>query len=397
MIPLEEALARVDEAAGRRPVPSETVPVREAAKRFLASDQRSRVDLPPFDKAAMDGYAVLADDVREEYRLVGAVAAGEAGVDSLAPGTTVKVMTGAPVPRGTAKVVMVEQATERDGRVRFERPGAASNMCRQAEDVAAGQTVLTAGSRLGVLEIANLIGCGIAEVEVARRVTLAVISTGDELADRVTELSPGKIMNTNGPLLADLARESGLAVAGEQTVPDDKSRLVATVKHALAEADIVVLSGGVSAGDYDFVPEAITAAGLRTHFSLVAVKPGRPTTFATGDRGVLFGLPGNPVAVYLMFHLFVLRVAARMSGGSYQPREFRVRLANEFTRRSTSRTEYAPCRVSRDGLAETVPYHGSAHLAALIQADGFLRIPPGVKSLAAGAEATLVTFGPGGG
>lgn len=397
MIPLETGLALVDGEIGDRRVPSETVPVREATGRILAADQRSRFDSPAFDKAAVDGYAIPADDGHEEYRLLETVAAGQPGISALTPGTAIKVMTGAPVPPGATRVIMVEQATERNGLVRFENPRAASNICRRAEDVAAGQTILTAGSRLRALEIANLIGCGITEVDVTRRVSLAIISTGQEIVDSVAALGPGKIMNTNGPLLSGLAQEFGLAVASEETVPDDRSKLVAVMLRALAEADIVVLSGGVSVGDYDFVPEAIMETGLKIHFSRVAVKPGKPTTFATGEKGILFGLPGNPVAVYLMFHLCVLRAAARLSGGVYEPQGFKVRLGGPFSRRSGSRTDYVPCRIAADGLAETVTYHGSAHLAALMQADGFLVIPRGDQSLAAGEEVTFVMLREGGG
>ncbi len=392
MIPLDTALALVDREVGDSRVATERVPVREAAGRFLAADQRSKLDLPPFDKSAMDGYAIPAGDLCDEYRLAGIVAAGDQGIDVLASGTTVKVMTGAPVPPGAVRVVKVEQATERDGLVRLEQPSSASNICKRAEDVAVGQTVLEAGTRLEALHIANLIGCGIDEVEVARRVRIAVISTGDEIVDSVAELSPGKIMNTNGPLLSGLARRWGLATVREEIVPDDRAKLRRTLEQASAEADLVVLSGGVSAGDYDFVPEVITEIGLRIHFSRVAVKPGLPTTFATGDKGILLGLPGNPVAVYVMFHLFVLRAAARLSGGVYEPRAFKVRLAHELTRRSAARAEYCPGRLSGDGFAEKVSYHGSAHLAALMQADGFLVIPRSVDSLPAGAEVPFVSF-----
>ena len=392
MIPLETALAIVDQEIGNRRVPIEALPVRDAANRFLAADQKSKLDLPSFDKSAVDGYAILEGDIRDEYRLAGIVAAGEPGRDTLVAGTTLKVMTGAPVPPGAAKVVMVEQATEHDGWVRIDDLASANNICRRAEDVSVGQTILEAGTRLRPLHVANLIACGIDEVEVARQVRLAIISTGDEIVDSVANLEPGKIMNTNGPLLSGLARRWGLAVTCEKTVADDKAALRHTLEHALAETDLVVLSGGLSVGDYDFVPEVIEDCGLRIHFSRVAVKPGLPTTFATGEKGRLWGLPGNPVAVYVMFHLFVLRAAARLSGGTYEPRTFAIRLAHEVTRRSTTRAEYCPCRISSDGLAERITYHGSAHLTALMLADGFLIIPQGVKSLPPGAEVTFVTF-----
>ncbi len=383
----------MDEKIGGRRVPTEKIPVREAVGRILAADQFSKVDLPPFDKSAMDGYAVLEGDQHSRLRIEGVVTAGDPGTDKLLPGTTVKVMTGAPVPPGTARVVIVEEAVEEDGHVRFENPSPASNICKKAEDVAVGDRILKAGVRLGALEISNLISCGIGDIDVARPVSVAVISTGDELVDSFSNLSRGKIMNSNGPMLQELARKFSMTVTSEVSVTDEPSKLTAVIQQALREADMVVLSGGVSAGDFDFVPQAIEEAGLQIHFSRVAIKPGKPVTFATNENGILFGLPGNPVSVFLTFHLFVLHAAARLSGASYEPKTFNIRLANDYTRRSGERMVYVPCRITSDGFAEPVIYHGSAHLAALMQAEGFLIIPIGVRSMTSGAEVPLVMFG----
>lgn len=395
MISLEKALSIVDDSVGTRRVPTERIPVREAAGRILSADCVSAVDVPPFNKSAMDGYAVLPDDQHDRYRVVGVVSAGEPGVDTLEPGTTVKVMTGAPVPPPAHRVIRLEEAVEEDGYVRFDNPSAARNICKRAEDIAVGDTILTAGSRIGALEIANLIGGGISEVEVAARIRVAIVSTGDEIVDAPSKLSPGKIMNTNGPLLGELSRRCGLVVVSEEMAPDDPSRLTEVVGRCLDTADVVVLSGGVSVGDFDFVPEAIVASGLEIHFSRVATKPGKPSTFATGERGIFFGLPGNPVAVYLTFHLFVLRAVALLSGSTYAPRELKFRLAVDYAVRSSDRRAHIPCRISPNGFVEPVVYHGSAHLAALMKTDGFIIIPHDTGPLRAGSEVTLITFGGG--
>ncbi len=200
-------------------------------------------------------------------------------------------------------------------------------------------------------------------------------------------------MNSNGPLLRGLSERWGLAVCSEVAVADDKAKLRESLERTLGEADVVVLSGGVSAGDFDFVPEIMTDCGLEIHFSRVAVKPGLSTTFATGDKGILFGLPGNPVAAYVMFHLFVLRAVALMSGGRWKPRTFKVRLARDFKRRIAVREEYYPARITGEALAETIGYHGSGHLSAILEADGFMVIPRDVDSLSAGAEVKFAMFG----
>ena len=390
MIPIDEALGIVDAALGCTAPVGERIPARQTRGRVLLADQKSRVDLPAFDKSAMDGYAVLPDDERDHYRLLETIVAGHVGQAALVPGTAVKVMTGAAVPEGSARVIMVEDAEEHADLVTVRKHRRASNICKRGEDVRAGDVVLTAGTVLGSVEIANMIACGITEVEVARRVRAAVISTGDEIVDCFDLLAPGKIMNSNGPMLAGLAGEFGMAVVSEETVSDDKDATEKAMREAIERSDIVMLSGGVSVGEFDFVLDAFADVGLKVHFSRLAVKPGKPTVFATAPDKAVFGLPGNPVSVFLMFHLFVLRAAALMTGRTPNTREFRLRLATELKRRGTDRQSFVPARLTRNGDVEPVSYHGSAHLAALMRADGFLIVPVGVSELAAGDEVGFV-------
>ena len=393
IIPLDEAVHILDETLADVKPTSETVSVREARGRVLLADQLSELDLPPFDKSAMDGYAVLLDDEREEYRLLETVAAGKVGKQQLVPGTTVKVMTGAPVPAGTGRVIVVEHAEEYGDVVRVHTPGGPPHICRQAEDVRRGDVVLPAGTSLDALDIANLIACGITDVTVAQRVKLAIINTGEEIVDSRSLLEPGKVMNVNGPLLVGLAEEHGLVVVSEQSVADDRQAIAQALRTGLAQADVVVTSGGVSAGDFDFVVEALGDVALKLHFPQVAVKPGKRTVYASEQGKVVFGLPGNPVSVYVMFHLLVLPAVARLSGAKYERRELRLRLGTEFKRRKTERTEYVPCRLTNEGKVEAVEYHGSAHLTALTQADGFFVVPLGTGAIAAGDEVIFLPLG----
>lgn len=390
MIPLEEAWALVEEALGGRAAARETVPVRAAQGRLLAADQHARLELPPFDKSAMDGYAILAGDVRTEYRLLETVAAGQTPSAELLPGTTVKVMTGAPVPAGTGMVVMWEVTEEAGGTVRVLRHEGKCNIRLRGEDVRVGDRVLSAGCVLDALDLANLIACGISDVPVAPRLRLAVLSTGDEIADDPADLRPGKIMNTNGPMLAHLAGANGLTVVAERTIPDDLEQTVAALREALAAADVVVLSGGVSVGDFDYVLDAFRQVGLTVHFSRIAVKPGKPTVFATAGEKAVFGLPGNPVSVCLMFHLFVVRAARLLCGVPASLREFRLPLAGDFRRRNADRLQFSPARLTETGAVEPLAYHGSAHLLSLAAADGFFSVPAGVTDLPAGEPVTYL-------
>jgi molybdopterin molybdotransferase len=405
-VTLDEAWAAVDEAFGpagpgesgdAEKRESHMLPPAEAVGRVLLAEQRSRLDLPPFDKSAMDGYAVCPGDQRREYRLLAVVAAGQMPAAPLVPGSAVKVMTGAPVPQGAGLVIKREHAEEVGRTVRVLRHAGEPNICRRGEDVRAGDLILPAGRVLTAADAANLISCGIVEVPVAERVRLAIISTGDEIVDDPGEIVPGKIMNSNGPMLAALAARWGMDSAAPLHVPDDMAATVAALEESLAAADVVVISGGVSVGDFDCVRGAMGKAGLTTRFCSVAIKPGRPTVLATSrpafgapERGhagrarAVFGLPGNPLSVFVMFHIFVLRAAAVLRGSRWPLRQIRLPLGVPLSRRKADRLEFLPAAVNDDGRVVPVECHGSAHLLALVGADGLLQVPIGVRELSAG-------------
>ena len=394
----DEALTIVDRAASAMTISREKLAVREAVGRILAEDQLSRVQLPPFNKSAMDGYAVLHGDQRDKYDVhPETILAGNRQQPALRPGLAVKVMTGAPVPDGAGRVIPVENVTVENVAaandvIEITRPSTARHICVQGEDVQVGDVVVRAGAHLGAVEIANLIGCGITEVDVFRPVRLAVLSTGNEIVDDPAKLVHGKIMNTNGPMLAMLARQFSMDVVMEESIPDNLEATVATISAAVERADVVTLSGGVSVGDYDFVGTALRDAGLDMHFNTVGIKPGRPLTFATGCDVAVFGLPGNPVSVHVMFHVFVLRAVARMCGGQYPLREIELPLGADFHRRKADRVEYVPARLDEDGTLSAVEFHGSAHLTALTESDGFFVVPIGVSELAAGARVVFLSL-----
>ncbi len=387
LVPLEEALATVDRVLAGRAIETETVPVSNARGRILAECQVSRLDLPPFDKSAMDGYAVMADDERESYRVLEVIPAGQSPSRQLEPGAAAKVMTGAPVPEGSARVVMVEDTDGGEETVQVFRHHEGSNICKKGEDIRAGQTILPAGTKLDAIAIANLISCGVTSVKVRRKVRVAIYTTGDEIVDSFDRIVPGKIMNSNGPMLSVLAQENDLDIVSSGWVSDDRAQLTEAIEEAAAAADLTLLSGGVSAGDFDFVPGALQDAGFAIHIDSVAVQPGKPVTFATrGDR-IALGMPGNPVSVFLTFHLYVRRIAALLSDAPPPQRSFSVSLGTELKRKRAKRAGFVPCAINDDGRAEPAPYHGSAHLLALGAADGFLEIPRGVTHLPVGATA----------
>jgi molybdopterin molybdotransferase len=393
MISLVSARQIVAEAIGDIKLPTEDVSVRHAAGRILSQDQLSAIDIPPFNKSAMDGYAIPPGDGCEEYRLLETVAAGDVPRYKLTAGTAVKVMTGAPVPEGAEKVVMIEKTTEANGLLRVVSPDSASHICYRGEDIRRGDVVLSAGTVLGPADIGNLISVGITRVSVTRRVRIGIIATGNEIVDCPNQLAEGKIMNANGPVLSALCQRYGLDVVDEVIVPDELDKTISVLEDMMARADIVVLSGGVSVGQFDFVAEAMKQAGVTVHFDRLAVKPGKPMTFASLEDGkVVMGLPGNPVAVYLMFHFFVLYAARLLSGRKTELAFTALPLGFNFHRRKADRTAFVPCRLQPDGSLGKIDYHGTAHLMVLSGSDGFFRVPKATTRISAGESVDFINF-----
>lgn len=388
MIPLETALQIIREVLAAPRTKSARVPLREALGRVLTADVASPLDFPHFDRAAMDGWAIPVGGERR-YRVVGVLNAGDTatiaavtgeGAPPLADGTTMKVMTGAPVPPGTARVVPVELAREGDGTVEITATGDVEALpaCihTRGQDVTCGEVVARAGERLTAVRLANLLSVGVEEVSARRRPRVTIAPTGDELVARAADLAPGRILDTNGPLLEMILREAGCTAGAHVAIPDDPRETKARLAGMLGQSDLVVLTGGVSAGDRDFVPDALRALDFTVHFDRVAVQPGKPTLFATGARGVVFALPGNPVSAFVTAHLFVLPALALLEGAREWPRFVTLPLAEAWRGRPRDRVRLYPAQLTRDGAVSLLPYHGSGHLRALIEADGLVRIEP---------------------
>ena len=384
MILVEEAFGIVDDTVSGGRLDSETVSVSHALGRTITTDQVSGIDLPPFNKSAMDGYAVTAGDERDEYRVIEFVPAGCIAKKPLKPGTAVKVMTGAGVPENVGKVIMVEHVREDEDKIFVVSHSNESNICQQGEDVRRGDVILRSPAVLGPLEIGNLTSVGITQVPVFRRIRVGIISTGNEIVDEPDQLAPGRIMNVNGPMLEALCDEHGLDVVSNSIVPDDAAATQEAIGRLLEKSDMILVSGGVSVGDLDFVSEAMTQTKLTVHFSRVAVKPGKPMTFASKGSQVVFGMPGNPVSVFVMFHLFVVRAIRLMRGLEPEIGHVEFEMGENYQRRKVNRITYLPCRITDQGRLEAVEYHGSAHLRSLLGSDGFFIVPRGIAKVSAG-------------
>ncbi|MFV1980521.1 MAG: gephyrin-like molybdotransferase Glp, partial [Rhodothermia bacterium] len=320
------------------PCGSERVDIGDATGRILAEQIVAHDDIPPFDNSAMDGYAVLSDDfsvIPVELRIIEDVPAGSTPQTTIIPGTCARIMTGAQIPPGADSVTPVEW-TSGFGNVgesvsinRAPVPG--QHVRRVGEDVTAGTSLFGAGTAIRASMIGTLASLGYGRMSVALRPTVSVVATGSELVEPGKSLSPGQIRNSNGPGLASLARSAGADVIFEQVARDDYDETIATLRSA-SEADILIVSGGVSVGSHDFVKEALDQLGANLLFWRVRQKPGKPLLFGMMNNTLVFGLPGNPVSSTVCFYQYVYPAIARFLGADIGRLIRRARLASPITK-----------------------------------------------------------------
>lgn len=406
LLTLAEALAAALRAI--QPVrESETVPLLDAYGRVLAADLPARLDVPPCDHSAMDGFALHLADLQTEQPtrlpVVGRALAGHPHAGTVPRGAAVRITTGAVLPDGPDAVVMQEQcriAPDESG-IEIEpkvaarlKPG--ENIRRRGEDVRAGTMLLSGGSRLRPQEVALAAGQGIATLAVVRRLRVAAASTGDELHEPGTELSPGGIYESNRYTLIGLLRRLGCAVTDLGILRDERDGILPVLREAAATHDVLLTSGGVSVGTADVVREVIAELG-RIAFWRLAVKPGKPVTFGWIDHCMVLGLPGNPVSVAVAFLLFARPLLLRLMGA--EPAEpLRLRATADFEfRRKPGRREWLRARLRYDSEQNPVVsvYHtnSSGALSSLAWADGLVELPEDCAGVAPGDAVEYLPFG----
>ncbi|HEX6242108.1 MAG TPA: gephyrin-like molybdotransferase Glp [Polyangiales bacterium] len=391
---VEEAYAEV--LAAFAPLGSERVPLLSSLGRFSARRVVADKELPPFDNSAMDGYAFAARDLAETSAAAplvlpvrGESRAGGERLDPLVPGSAQRIFTGAPLPPG-ADTVELQENVARDGdKVRFERaPRPGANVRARGSDVALGAPALEAHCLIGPGEIALLASLEQASVDVFRRPRVAIVCTGDELRDLGAPARPGSIVNSNAYALVAQVREAGADAWLLPPARDRRDEIVEALRAALS-ADVVVLSGGVSVGEYDLVRDALADVGVELAFYKVRMKPGKPLSFGRNGRVPVLGLPGNPVSAWVTFELFV-RPGLRLMLGDPSPS--RARLQVRLTRalaHAPGRTEFARAqlRATPAGvLAAPLANQGSGALSSLVGVDALLEIPADRGDLPAGTE-----------
>ena len=398
MIPFDDALRTV--LGNVSPLGATRVPLDAALGMVLAEDVASDVDMPPFNKSAMDGFAVVAADLAAAPRtlpVVQEIPAGALPTGPIEAGQCARIMTGAPVPDGADTVVRVEDTEpgpEPDTATFLKATPRGMNVCWKAEDVSAGQVVLRAGHVVRAPEVAVLASCGQAEASVVRKPTVAVLATGDEVVPIGRVPGPGQIRNANSHYVAARLRRLGIEAVDLGVARDEEASLREALARGLA-CDVLVISGGVSMGDYDLVPGVLRELGTEILFDSVAMQPGRPTVFGRRGSTRVFGLPGNPVSVLTAGELFLVpAVRAMMGFGQVNPPRHKAVLA-ERAKHRPGRLAHVPGVLSEgpDGWSvRPLPYHGSAHIHALSQSNGLIVLPVDDGLVEAGTQVEVVAL-----
>ena len=398
MLPFEEALRVVLNSA--RGLAGERVDIRQAANRVLAEHVKSEMDIPPFNKSAMDGYACRRADLARELAVVETIPAGYTPTHSIGPNQCAKIMTGGVVPEGADCVVMKEYVeSPADNTVRVVGRETADNICRKAEDIKAGQVIVPGGTLLKPHHIAVLASVGHTRPMVSRGPRVGIMATGSELVDPACRPEPSQIRNSNSLQLAAQVESMGGLATDYGIAEDTEAAIDEMFKKAAAENDVVIVSGGVSVGDLDLVPGILRQNNVELLFEGIAVKPGKPSVFGVVSRAsrpriagrmpatpvYCFGLPGNPMSTFVQFEILIKPFLYKLMGHDYRCPDVRMPLAESIRRKTTDRQVWFPVAITEAGTVRLIEYHGSAHISSLCGADGLISVDVGVAQMKKGA------------
>jgi molybdopterin molybdotransferase len=353
----------------------EQIDFKNSLNRVLAKDVVSDIEIPPFTKSAMDGYACRRKDIKKELEIIETIRAGKIPKKSISKNQCSKIMTGAMLPQGADCVLMVEHTKEtEDNKICYTKSDTNDNIIYKNEDVKSGDIVLKKGTKIKPQHIAMLATVGCIRPFVIRQPKVGIISTGDELVEPNKKPKLSQIRNSNAYQLIAQIQQVGAIPNYFGITKDSKDIIYNTVLKALHSNDVLILTGGVSMGDFDFVLEIMEKANIKILFNKVAVKPGKPTSFGIAKNKTFFGLPGNPVSSFLQFELLVKPFLYKMMGFDYSPFYVKLPMAVEYKRKNAARKSFIPVTFTNEETIMPVEYHGSAHIHSLSYADGIIFI-----------------------
>jgi len=369
---------------------SQRVELGLALNRVLAEDVASDMDMPPFNKSTMDGFACRRADLANELTVIETILAGAMPKRTVGRNQCAKIMTGAVVPQGADCVIMVEHTEAvAHNRIRFVGKDTNSNICPKGQDVKKGDVILRAGVLVKAQHIAMLASFGCIRPLVSVQPRVGIIASGDELVEPDQKPTACQIRNSNSYQLAAQVADSSAIPTNYGIAADTRECIGEVLKEAMAENDVVIISGGVSVGDSDLVRDILKGINVRLLFERVAVKPGRPTVFGVSGKAFCFGLPGNPVSSFVMFELLVKPFLYKMMGHDLKPTFSRGQLQTTVKRQMAERDSWLLVTLAENGRVAQIDYHGSAHINALCEADGLLCVPAGVAEIKEGTAVTV--------
>lgn len=382
MVSVEQALKIIDNKVEEKRT-SEVCSVHQALGKVLSCAVHSPINMPPFRQSAMDGYAVCLQDTNT-YTMVGEVKAGDAHQPDLVPGQAVRIFTGAMVPDSANAVVMQEKATRKDDTVVFDGEIVENvNIRAEAEQIKQGEIAIEKGELLKPATLSFLQGLGITEVEVVKELSVGIVITGDELVDAGTTLEKGKIYESNGLMLQSALKEAGIEQAEIIRIKDDYEQTVSVLRKTVDTYDLVLISGGISVGEYDFSGKALEEIGVEQLFYKVRQKPGKPLFFGQKEETFVFSLPGNPAAALTCFYIYVLRAIHLLNGQNNNGlTQTKLPLEKAYKKKG-DRAQFLKAGITNEGV-ELLNHQSSAMLRSFAHSNALVFIPETTSEIVAG-------------
>lgn len=384
---------------------SEVVKLEDAYGRILKEPIIARHDVPPFDRSPYDGFAIRAEDSlgasgksRVQFQVIDEIGAGHLAKRGLEEGEAVRIMTGAPIPENATAVVMLEQTVESDdGTFTLRKPFEdGENISLKGEDAEEGEVLIEQGAIIHPGTIALLATFGYAEVKVAKKPVVGILATGTELLEVSDELEPGKIRNSNGPMIAGQLARMGIAYKSYGMLGDNLEACMEVVEKALEETDVLITTGGVSVGDYDYLPAVYEQLGAKVLFNKVAMRPGSVTTVAALGKHLLFGLSGNPSACFTGFELFTRPALLKMMGAEklYMP-QMKAVLGDDFTKPNPfTRFIRAIWELTEEGpIVTPAGFNKSSAVSSIARGNCMIVLPSGTRGFTKGMEVDVLLLG----
>ncbi|HOK37889.1 MAG: molybdopterin molybdotransferase MoeA [Bacteroidales bacterium] len=379
MIKHSEALKIVLDQVFRTDI--EKIKISDVYGRILAENIYSEINMPPFRKSMVDGFACRKEDLNKSIFIVGEIKAGDDDIVDIGAEQSVKIMTGAKVPDSADIVVPVEEVEVFDNFIKVLNQKSSENISPIGEDIKIGDKLLKAGTLITPPIAGVIASLGFNEVKVHKFPEIGLIVTGDEILEPGNVLTSGKIFNSNAYQLIANIKKIGVRPKYYGIINDSASEIENIIKNAIEDNDICIITGGVSMGDYDFVAPTIKNTGLKVHFDSVAAQPGRPLVFASSVNKFVFGMPGNPVSGFVIFETIVKPLIYKIMNHNFRANEFPFKLAGGLTRKKAQRKSFYPVILNSDKTVSPIKYHGSAHLNSYIDAFGIIAMEEDVYNL----------------